>query len=90
MHFVYVLWSARIQKRYVGSSDNVHERLRQHNSGGSRFTSRGIPWQLVHVEEYETKTEARKRENVLKSGIGRKWLDQQYPEYRRGAGVAFS
>lgn len=77
MYFVYVLWSDTLQKRYIGSCQNVSVRLQQHNSGGSKFTKGGIPWKIIHSEIYTTNTEARKRELFLKSGVGRQWLDEK-------------
>ncbi|MBK9099207.1 MAG: GIY-YIG nuclease family protein [bacterium] len=55
MYFVYVLWSDKLQKRYIGSSINIQERLVKHNAGLSTFTSRGIPRILIHSEEFDTK-----------------------------------
>jgi putative endonuclease len=86
--FVYVLWSEKLRKRYVGSTEDVAERLRDHNSGRTPFTRRGVPWTLIHSEAFETLVEARRRERFLKSGVGRKWLDEQFPYYRRGARAA--
>ena len=74
--FVYVLWSDKLQKRYVGVSDDVSNRMKQHNSGSARFTSAGIPWVLKHQEYYGTRKDALKRERFLKSGVGRSWLDE--------------
>jgi len=76
MHYVYVLWSERLEKRYVGSTGNLEERLRQHNRGLGKYTRGGIPWRLVYEESKETVEEARKRELFLKTGVGRKWLDK--------------
>ncbi|MGA2622464.1 MAG: GIY-YIG nuclease family protein [Bacteroidota bacterium] len=85
MYYVYVLWSEKLQKRYIGSTDDIDQRLIAHNSGKTPFTRRGMPWVVIHREELETLSEARRRERFLKSGIGRKWLDMKYPKYRRGA-----
>jgi putative endonuclease len=82
-YWVYVLWSGKVQKRYIGSSDNPEERLREHNSGQSSFTRGGRPWILIHKEPHRTKTEALQRERFLKSGAGRKWLDEHFQQYRR-------
>jgi putative endonuclease len=82
MYFTYVIWSSRLQKRYVGSAQNIEVRLKQHNSGKTPFTLRGIPWILIHHEVFETRSDALKREKYLKSGIGRKWLDEMLPNYR--------
>ncbi|GAB6281482.1 MAG: GIY-YIG nuclease family protein [Ignavibacterium sp.] len=82
MYFVYVLWSNKLKKRYIGSSEDVTERLTEHNTGKSTFTKRGMPWILIHKEDYKTKAEALKREKFLKTGVGRGWLDKQYPQYK--------
>jgi putative endonuclease len=87
MHYTYVLWSSRISKRYVGATDSVKKRLEEHNRGCNKFTKGGIPWIKVYQEEYLTKTVALKRGKYLKSGQGRAWLDNQLPNFRRGAGV---
>jgi putative endonuclease len=83
---VYVLWSEELEKRYVGCSRDVHERLTQHNKGRSKFTARGAPWKLLYEENYTTNLEARRRELFLKSGAGRVFLSRTleghsgYPE----------
>ena len=87
MYFVYVLWSQKLSKRYVGSSDDSERRLAEHNTGSNKFTKGGIPWIKIYQEEFQTKTEALKREKFLKSGQGRKWLDDMFPQIRRDAGV---
>ena len=77
MSYVYVLKSLRNNKRYVGSTNLLpEERLKKHNYGSNIFTKRNGPFVLVYKEEYIDKTEARKRENFLKSGVGRKFLDE--------------
>jgi len=81
--YVYVLWSERLRKRYVGSAEDPNARLVQHNGGRNRFTKAGIPWVIIHVEAYADISAARKRESFLKSGVGRAWLDKQFPQYRR-------
>ncbi len=75
MYYVYVLYSSKLNKRYVGSSADINKRLTEHNSGKSKFTSSGSPWKLIYSEEYTSNSEARKRELFLKSGVGRKFLD---------------
>ena len=74
--FVYVLWSEKLRKRYIGSCEDVQRRLSEHNRGKVRFTKGGIPWVVVYQEQCANRSEARKRELYLKSGIGRQWLDQ--------------
>ena len=77
MFHVYVLKSLKNGKRYVGSTKlKPEERLKKHNYGGNKFTKRNSPFALMYSEEYLTVTDARKLENFLKSGIGRKFLDE--------------
>jgi putative endonuclease len=80
---VYVLRSLKNGKRYVGSTSKaVIERLAEHNSGNSgtnKWTKVNRPFELIHVEDFSSRTEARKRELFLKSGQGRKWLDENIP-----------
>ena len=87
MFYVYVLWSSKLKKRYIGSTDKVEKRLSEHNRGCNKFTKGGIPWLLIHKEEFFTKAEALRREKFLKSGQGRAWLDKQLSNIRRDAGV---
>jgi putative endonuclease len=63
------------ERRYVGMTKHLDLRLKEHNEGKNRSTKGFAPFELVHVEEFEERTEARKREKHLKSGIGREFLD---------------
>lgn len=76
MYRVYVLRSLRNGKRYVGfTGQAIAARLRQHNRGTNRWAAQNRPFELLRVEEYDTKEEASHRERFLKSGAGRKVLD---------------
>lgn len=77
MFYVYVLKSLKNNKRYVGfTSKDVKIRLQEHNSGSNQWTRQNKPFKLIHFEHFEIKTKALKREKFLKSGQGRKWLDE--------------
>ena len=76
MFYIYVLESLRNKKRYVGyTSKDVNIRLREHNAGSNKFTSQNGPFVLFYSEDLPDKTLAIKREKFLKSGQGRKFLD---------------
>ncbi|MBQ2662022.1 MAG: GIY-YIG nuclease family protein [Clostridia bacterium] len=52
---------------YTGYTDDVNKRLATHNSGkGAKYTKARLPVTLVYFEEYETKSEAMKREASIK------------------------
>jgi putative endonuclease len=59
-------------------SDNVERRVAQHNSGKERTTRAYAPFECIHVEEFETRMQARQREKYLKSGLGKEWLKGKY------------
>lgn len=75
MYYIYVLISIIYNNRYIGSTDDLGRRLREHNKGNCKYTKGRMPWKLVYSEEFETRAEAMKREKFLKSGQGRKFLD---------------
>lgn len=77
MCYLYVLKSLKNYKRYVGSTKiKPDERLKQHNYGSNKWTKHNGPFALLHIEKCVNFTEARKRENFLKSGVGRQELDK--------------
>lgn len=51
---------------YVGSAENLENRLKEHQRGLSNYTKTRLPIELVYSEEYPTKEEAAKREYQLK------------------------
>lgn len=66
MYFLYILWSNAGKRSYVGTTHGVENRLAQHNAGESKSTRAWRPWTIIHIEQYETLAEARKREWFLK------------------------
>ena len=64
--FVYIIRSDFDHSYYKGFSERPFDRLIEHNSGTSNYTSNKIPWQLVYVEELVSKREALIREKALK------------------------
>ena len=51
---------------YVGSTDNLEQRIKQHQAGyGCSYTKHHRPVQLVYREEYETFQQAFKRERQI-------------------------
>ena len=53
---------------YVGSTTDVKRRVDEHNSSskGAKYTKARRPVQLMHAEIFENRSEAQKREAVLK------------------------
>lgn len=74
MFFIYAIKSEQDGRIYVGMCTNVVVRLKEHNAGKTRSTKGYRPWQLIYTEEAVNRTEARKREIYLKSGVGKEFL----------------
>ncbi len=66
-YFVYILYSEKLDKYYIGSSYDPRDRLKKHNRSHKGFTSTGKPWLLQYIETYNSKTEALIREKQLKA-----------------------
>ena len=50
--YVYLLKSDKTNRTYVGMSNDVYRRIRQHNGelvGGAKYTKRGRPWKVTMV-----------------------------------------
>ena len=70
MFFVYVLQSQKDQKYYIGYTNNLDRRIRDHNRGKSRSVKNRGPFQLVLKEVFATRVDAIKREKQIKSYNG--------------------
>jgi len=62
----------------VGISDNPIRRINQHNKGYNKTTKPYIPFEILTIEKYSNRIEARNREIFLKSGSGREYLDIRF------------
>ncbi|MFH1984981.1 MAG: GIY-YIG nuclease family protein, partial [Pseudomonadota bacterium] len=72
---VYVL-RGETGKRYVGITNDLNRRLSEHLKGHSKGSQVIGKFHLLHTETFEDYKDARTREKFLKSGQGRKWLDE--------------
>jgi putative endonuclease len=66
MHYVYIVKCAD-GTYYTGYTNDLKRRIKQHNAGeGAKYTKGRRPVELVHSEQFETKSEAMKREYKIK------------------------
>ena len=64
--YIYILQSLKDGSYYVGSTQNLEERIERHNQGRSQYTKPRRPWKLVYSEEHTDRSNAVKRENQIK------------------------
>ena len=66
MYYVYILKSLKDHKSYIGSTNNLERRFKDHNGGKVFSTKNRIPFEIVYYEAYKAESDARKRERNLK------------------------
>jgi putative endonuclease len=61
---------------YVGSTDDVDRRIREHNEqfGNQSFTHKNGPWRLVWREPHPSRGSAMARERQIKSMKSARWI----------------
>lgn len=66
MHYVYIIRCSD-GTLYTGWTTDVPARLKSHNDGvGAKYTKGRGPVKLVGLEEFDTKSDALKRERAIK------------------------
>ncbi|TSD02232.1 MAG: putative endonuclease [Parcubacteria group bacterium Athens0714_25] len=71
MYYVYILYSEKLKKRYIGYCSDLGRRIKDHNERRVVFTSRGVPWKIIYYEVFGSKSDAQREEKFLKTGKGR-------------------
>ncbi|OGL66292.1 hypothetical protein A3B21_02795 [Candidatus Uhrbacteria bacterium RIFCSPLOWO2_01_FULL_47_24] len=79
--YVYILRSEKDGKMYIGCTDNLQKRLREHNAGGSFATQTRIPLTLIYYEAYPHRKDAEQREKFFKTGWGRQYMQRALKHY---------
>jgi len=72
--YVYVLLSSRDSKFYIGFTNNLRRRLREHQRGKNISTAMRRPLRLIYFEGHLTAEAARKRERYFKTTKGKTML----------------
>lgn len=83
MFSVYILYSEKLDKFYIGYSANVESRLSYHNSlKNLNWTKRGQPWQLFFTIDELSEKQATRIEKHLKRMKSKKYINNlcTYPE----------
>ncbi|MBS1487736.1 MAG: GIY-YIG nuclease family protein [Bacteroidetes bacterium] len=65
--YVYILQSDKDQSFYIGQTNNLDERLKRHNLGMEKYTSRKMPWKIFWKTSLPSRAEAMRLEKKLKN-----------------------
>ncbi len=77
-YFVYVLKSLRNNDIYIGSTENLINRVKLHNLGKVKSTKGYKPWQFLEAKEFNTRSEAVRYEKFLKTHQQKEILKRKY------------
>lgn len=81
MYYTYVLLSLRDNNLYTGYTNDLRNRVTQHNKGLNLSTKFRKPFKLIYYEACLSGQDAKQREKYLKSGIGKRFLKLRLKNY---------
>lgn len=70
MDYVYILKSLKDTSLYIGSTENIKNRFKEHNNGESTYSKTKKPYKLIWFCAFPNKTKALIFEKYLKHGSG--------------------
>ncbi len=88
--YIYVLFSLKDYKLYIGYTENLTIRLGEHFNGRSVSTKNRRPLLLIHYEAFTNKNDAKAREIFLKSGFGRSQFKKALQNRLKELGYKFT
>jgi len=84
MYAVYILFSKKLNKYYIGYTSNLESRLAYHNNSviNKIWTKRGIPWEIFFQIDGMSEVQALRVEKHIKKMKSTKYIDnlKQYPD----------
>jgi len=66
MFYFYILQSLKDKELYFGYSDDLRQRIKEHNAGRVHSTKNRRPLEPVYYEAYRSEKDARERERQIK------------------------
>ena len=79
--YVYVLYSLKNRNLYIGSTNNLIRRVKEHNLGLNKSTKSYKPWKLIYYEASLHEQDAKRREIYFKTSQGGRLLKRRLKEY---------
>ena len=80
MYYTYIIFSESINQYYCGSTQNLHNRLAEHNAGETKSIQHGCPWKLIGYIQFSTRAKAVKKEKQIKARGIKRWLEYGIPQ----------
>ena len=83
--FVYILYSKSCDKFYTGQTQDLNNRLTEHNTGETKSIKSCVPWTLVWKKELQSRAEAMQIEKKIKARGAARFLNDIGITVSRGA-----
>jgi len=81
MFYTYILQSQKNDQLYIGYTNDLKRRLKEHNQGLNFSTKRYLPWELIYYEACKEDSDARRRELYLKTTQGNRLIKRRIKDY---------
>lgn len=85
MYYIYALYNKKLDKIYIGFTNNLKQRIQDHKNNKVHTTYRMGEIKLIYYEACLSKKDAQTRESQLKTGFGRSYLRRRLKNYFEGA-----
>jgi len=83
-YYIYVLRSKKDNNNYVGYTENLKNRLEEHNSGKVQSTRNRTPLELIYFEGCLNQQDATRQEKYLKTSWGKRYIKSRLKNYLTG------
>lgn len=87
MYYVYVLYSEKDKHFYTGFTEDVYNRLDQHNKGLVASTKYRRPFRLIYFEASMNLQDALHREKYLKTTYGKRYIRNRLKNFINDAAM---
>lgn len=79
MYYVYLLRSIDFpDQTYRGYTEDLKTRIKDHNAGRSKHTSKYMTWELITYHAFANKEKAKEFEQYLKTGSGKAFANKRF------------
>ncbi len=75
---VYILYSQKRSGYYVGQTHDIEKRLIKHNKSLVPSTKSGVPWDLIHTQRVNNRSEALILEKKIKKRGAKRYLNDNH------------
>ncbi len=81
IYFVYLLRSLKDNNYYTGYTNNLENRINDHQNGRVQSTKHRLPFELVYFEGCLNQQDATRREKYLKTTYGKRYIKNRIKNY---------